>query len=231
MAAIIATALSSCAAMPIQALQVGTAYKYDMLLSVNGHTGTGMLVVPKADPYAFDITAQGDLDLFTLESCHREQDTENAFKQVFLAKNHREYAFTYAPSPTIETEGACPVRLAGYTEKNGQSSWGFVDFEDPETTLPALVQCDGETPYESNGVSVCQSKVGTLQKITFPVRVMVFPDAGCNMPTPADNRSFFYTISKGFCVYSFVEIAPKDKQHRHRLSTYGFEQIILHGKN
>jgi hypothetical protein len=237
--------------MPVQSVLKGVAYKYDMLLNVDGIERVGMLVAPRLKSHSVSIKAQGDLDLLAVESCHREIDTENAGTSSFfgIIKNRREFSFTYTPSPLIETTGACPVRINGFTQEengqsDGQSSWGFIDFDDGDVGdatvfpgdapahLPALMQCDGAPPYKSNGVTVCQSKQGTLQRISFPSRVIVAPDPGCEIPANAfsdDGKSILFPIARGFCVYRFGEVVPKEKRRYHRLTTYGFEQILLHG--
>ncbi len=230
--------LSSCAPMPVQKITPGVAYKYDMGMTVDGVTRQGMLVAANKPSHSILIKAQGALDLLAVETCHREIDTENAATSDFFGiKNDREFSFTYTPSPLIETTGFCPVRINGFTQEensqaDGQSSWGYIDFEDSDTTLPAKMQCDGEKPYDSHGVTVCQAKFGTLQLITFPARVMVSPDPGCELPPMAvDGMSVLFPIKRGFCVYRFGEVVSKDKRRYHRLTTYGFEQIIIHGAN
>ncbi len=233
-AAIVASGLSSCAPMPVQSIVKGVAYKYDMIVTVDGITRTGMLVAPRKDTHQISIKAQGDLDLFTYETCHREIDTENASTPIFIGQNHREYSFTYSPSPLIETTGYCPMKLNGFTnDQDGQSSWGFIDFEDPDTVLPAEMQCDGAPPYGSNGVTICQSKQGTIQRITFPAKVVFTPDPGCEIDpknVSADGKEIVFPIDAGLCVYNFTEVAPLGKQRLHRLTTYGFSQIILHAQ-
>lgn len=243
--------LSACAPMPVQSVVKGVAYKYDMLLNVDGIQRVGMLVATRIPSHSISIKSQGDLDLLSVESCHRETDTENAGTSSFfgIIKNKREFSFTYTPSPLIETTGACPLRINGFTQEensqaDGQTSWGFIDFEDEDDTpenraslnppahMPGLMQCDGKPPYHSNGVTVCESKVGTLQRISFPNRVMVTPDPGCEIPADAfseDRKSILFPIARGFCVYHFGELVPKENRRYHRLTTHGFEQILLHG--
>lgn len=225
-------ALLSCSLNPTQPVRSDVAYKYDMLITVDGITRTGMLVATKKPDHTIFVQSQGDLDLFSVETCHRQMDTENAgTAKWYGGYDKRRLSFVYTPSPLIETDGYCPVRLSGLTEKHGQSSWAFIDFEEPQTVLPAIMQCDGAVPFESNGVTVCQSRWGALQKITFPVKVVVTPPPGCEMVESANKREFLFPISKGFCVYNFTEVAPLEKQRRHRLTTYGFEQILLHGRD
>ena len=224
-------ALFSCATMPIQGVQKGVVYQYDMLLTVDGITRVGMLVAPKASAHSVALKANGDLDLFIFETCHRYRTTENIKTGWWIFADKRNLSFTYTPSPAIETDGYCPARFSGLTEKNGQSSWGFVDFEDTQTKLPAKMQCDGAPPFSSNGVTVCQSKAGTMQKISFPEKVIVTPAQGCEIELDPGQKEFLFTMPKGFCVFNFTEVAPLEKQRRHRLTTHGFEQTILHGRN
>lgn len=198
-------------------------YRRDMDINVNGFKGTGALVVPKAPQYAFEVSARGNLDLFTFESCHREEYKERAGNRGVLS-DKKSVKSVYVPINGVENTGACPVRLGGYEEKKGRHSWAIVDFEDLSTTLPALIKCNG-SEWNSRGVTICQSKEGLLQQIEFPVQVVVNPDPGCEIPKPVDKKTFRFPMRKQECVYNFMEINPPHKEHR--LTTVGYESILI----
>lgn len=219
---------TACAPMPMATTDANTFYKRDMWLSVDGIQREGVLVGARRASHHFDIQAKGKLDLFTLESCHRDISRENA-GQSGLFGDKREVELDYAPVAGLEDTGSCVVRLGGYEKLGGRNSWGFVDFEDPGTTLPADVKCNGEH-FGSNGVTVCQSKQGLLQQIQFPGPVVVTPSTACPLPPSQDGRTFLFPIAARECVYNFLEVVkPGTPARQHRLTTLGYEAILIRG--
>lgn len=214
--------LSACASAPYMEADSKVFYKRDMKLNVNGFKGDGVLVVPKADKYSFDVKAKGDLDLFTMDTCHREETKEDVGEGLF--KDDKRAKFDYKPGNNIESSSACPVRLGGYERANGRHSWAYIDFETDDAKLPALVKCNGNT-YNSRGVTICQSKVGLIQEIIFPEETIVNPAPGCEMPRPADLKTYRFNMSARECVFNFME--KKKPNREHRLSTIGYEAVLL----
>ena len=101
-----------------------------------------------------------------------------------------------------------------------------MDFETPEAKLPAVVSCNG-SEYNSRGVTVCQSKKGLTQLITFPVEVEVDPPGNCPLrktPGKISGKIFKYKIPRGRCVFAFKE---KAGERIHRLTTLGYEDILI----
>lgn len=200
-------------------------YKRDMSIKFEDLKREGTLVLPLRDKYELELKSQGKLDLFTFTTCHRLHTQEDA--GGFWTP--REVRYVYKPDPPMESTYACPIQVAGYAE-TGAHSWGFVDLETKDTVLPAKIKCNGEA-YNSNGVTICQSKMGLLQAIEFDVEVVFSPEAQTiefckNIKfTTKDNKEFIYEIPRRECVYNFME---KNEPHReHRLTTIGFEQIII----
>lgn len=203
-------------------------YKRDMILEVGGVRGEGAIVVPLKSVVPFYVTARGDLNLFTLTTCHREETAEDAgnvtertgwlFKRTITKK--REVKFDFKPT-LIESQGGCPIQLGGYEEQKGRHSWGLVDFETPEATLPAILECNGQV-VSAKGVSVCQSRVGLIQSIKFSVPVKVSPDAECGLGK-TEGDVFEFPIPRGQCVFAFMSADQKI----HRLTTLGYEQVLI----
>lgn len=220
---ILSLLLSSCASQGIQQLNPEIFYKRDMTLNVNGIKGEGTLVIPRYQYYNFDVIAHGDLDLFTLDTCHREIAVSDAGDHGIFG-NKRHVNFNLALDEGIETGSSCPVRMGGYEKIKGRHSWALVDFEDEEDTLPAEIKCNG-VDYSSNGVTVCQSKEYLLQQIIFEVPVVVSPTAACPMPDAPDKKTFTFPIAPKECVYAFTEIAQPHRTHR--LTTLGYAAILL----
>lgn len=203
-------------------------YKRDMILEVGGKKGEGVLVVPLTASIPFHVTARGDLDLFTFTTCHREETAEDAgnvtertgwlFKRTITKK--REVKLDFKPT-LIEGAGGCPVILGGYEEQKGRHSWGLVDFETPEATLPAMLSCNGQV-LSVGGVSICQARQGLIQSIKFSQKVRVSPEPECAIGA-TDGDAFEFPIPKGQCVFAFMAEDGK----LHRLTTLGYEQILI----
>lgn len=218
-------AFTACQSAPSPVPQQNQFYKRDMVIEINGVQSVGAMVVPRASKYAMDIQAKGKLDLFTFQTCHREDTRENAGKSGLFGDKKR-IELNYTPVAGLEDIGSCVVRLGGYEQNGGRHSWAIIDFEDPKTTLPAVMKCNGESK-QTRGVSICQSKEGLTQQIEFPVEVIVSPDPGCVMNRPADLKTYRFNISAKECVFKFMEKAAPNREHR--LTTIGYSEVLVRG--
>lgn len=207
--------LIGCATGTGQRLDPNYFYKRDMGLQVNGKVVRGAMVVPENVGYNFKVTSPGDMDLFTLTTCHREIAHEKVGKKT---------NFRIGRMAGIENKGSCPVRLAGYDKDRGKHSWGFVDFRSHNETLWAFLKCNGSV-RSAQGVSVCQSRAGLIQEIRFPVPVDYVENKQCPDMKSEDGKTFQYKMPKGLCVYAFKEKGPKGRNHRH--TTLGYERILI----
>ena len=216
---------------PNQILDPALIYKRDMILEINGKVGVGTLVVPLADKYDVEVVSSGALDMFTVETCHRSWEKQKAWnvveKKSFLfwsrkIEKKNEVKFEYSPSKKFEAYEYCPMRLGGYEIEMGRNSWAFIDFETPDAKLPAIIKCDGHV-YNSNGVSICQSRKGLIQSIEFDNEVVVLPEPGCEIETDS-GKIFEYQINPGRCVYAFKQ---KNGDLVHRLTTIGYEGVLI----
>lgn len=212
--AFLAWVLSSCTDVD-QKLDPEIFYKRDMEISVNGHKITGAGVVPRSGQYEIKGVAKGTLDLFTLTTCHREI-TREGLDEEFSEKLY--------PVRGLEDAGGCSLQLGGYERKRGRHSWGFVDFEDAQATLPATLKCNGDV-RRNNGVSVCQSRAGLIESIEFDAPVRVRPDPECPIPDSANKKTFVFPLPPKACVFAFREIDPPNRVHR--LTTLGYDGILI----
>ncbi len=193
-----------------------------MKIKVNGHKGVGTLVVPATGVFNFEIEARGKLDAFVYSNCQRHIYQEEAWGEGWFDSAYKtkiEYI------PNAKERGHCPLNFEGYEKKKGRHSWALVDIEDGSANLPALIYCNGST-YNSRGVTVCQSKAGLRQHISFTEEVNVVPPPGCGQLTTKNSKDFDISLGRGECVYIFQE-KKKDSNKHHRLTTYGYDEIIL----
>lgn len=197
-------------------------YKRDAVIKYAGKRFVGVAILPKAAKYDLEFNFAGDLALFSLRTCHREITQEEFGTGGIFDRKKNYVQFQYEPQPSIEAGTYCPVEVGGFDE-TGRHGWGFIDFEDDNNKLGALVQCNGFRQIY-NGVSVCQSSEGLLQRITFatPVR---FSPSECLSPETDDNKTFTIPAPTGRCVYVFKEL--EGEKRFHRLTLIGYQSILV----
>ncbi len=197
-------------------------YKKDMKLSSNGFKGIGTLVLPKATDYKMDFESYGTLDLFTFSTCHREISIEEAGERGIFG-NKKKTKLTYSPN-SMELV-ACPIDIGGYDADKGRHSWAFIAIETDKHTLPANVQCNGDT-YNSRGTTICQARAGLVQSISFENEVVFVLDKSCSdLKYTYENKTLTFTMNKGPCVNYFKEIKAPNRIHE--LTTFGYEKILI----
>ena len=123
----------------------------------------------------------------------------------------------------IEKNRYCPVLMVGVERIGGRHSFGFVDFISKNETLPATLYCNGEK-IKVGGVSICATKQGLKQKISFVNTVSVVEKKGCFKMQTADNKNFFWETTLRECPYPFVD---NKTGAVHRLTTIGHESILI----
>lgn len=221
--------LVSCSSDQMPTVKTDVVYKKDMAIKYDGVSYVGVAVLPESSSYDIHIIAKGDLDLFTFTNCHRDENSENAWNVTETSRNFifkkttslkKEIKLTFKPTP-LEKDGVCPVFIGGFEEEKGRHSWGLIDFEDANHKLIGSMECNGEL-NTSTGVSICQSRAGLIQRITFGVKVRVLPEAECDLGK-TEGESFEFGIKKGQCVYAFMS----DSGALHRLTTFGYEQVLI----
>lgn len=201
-------------------------YRYDMKLSVNGITGSGVLVVRKAPKYDIEIESKEAMDLLTVRSCHREMVLENVNERYGLfGTKRRNGKVSFTPQSLEDID--CPIDLTGYSKVTGKHSFGFIDYENDEDKLPATLKCDGSV-YQALGVSACGARFGLIQQIEFQNPVVVQPDPSCPLADSSARmiaKEFTFPVIKGICTYIFQE--EKGEKKTHRLTTIGYEEILV----
>lgn len=193
-----------------QKLNTATNYEKDISFWVNGKAIKGVGSVPLSLSYEIEIKYTfGKINVLTLETCHRNITLENQGNKT---------SYTFTPSD-IEKKDSCPLDIGIYDLK-GRDGWGFLQFEREEATLVAGIQCNGDY-WKAKGVSICQSKVGTLQKIGFDVPVKAANDDGCKL-TQAGNE-FTYEVKNGYCFLEFEDAQGNFHEH----TIFGYQTFII----
>lgn len=200
----------------VQNLTTQIAYQKDLELTVNGEAFKGAALPIISDKYKIIIDSETNLDLLTLESCHRHISIQNAFNKKRIIKNKKKYIYNFIPS---KIERDCFLEITSLSKKDAHS-FGLIVFNSERFVLPSIVHCNGDK-MSYKGTSICQSKKGLEQKIIFNKRTTV--EGTCpSVDINKDGKEYKIVMKKDYCIFIF-----RDKFHYHRLYTFGYEQIIL----
>lgn len=197
------------------AIPDSTEFKKTMKIKVNGKSGRGMLVVDKASKYKIKIDLGSRSELVKLSSCHREYTVEKSGWS-----GRREHTFEYTPVEEIELNGFCPIFIGSF-DKSGGHEWAMIEIRN--RSMKAISTCNGVRKTEA-GVSLCQSRAGLLQMISFPDKVRYESTDGCGLVSSSDGMTYQYEIPKGVCSIAFYH--PRSKVF-HRLTTFGYNEYII----
>lgn len=217
----------SCATVH-QELDPKIYYKRDMKIYHKKKKRIGTFVLPQRSEYNLTFKSHGKLDLFTFTTCHREITQEHASSKGIFS-NKKKFSLKYRPQKDIEALYSCAIKVAGFDIK-GKHSFAFLDIETPDAKLPALIKCNGSA-YNSNGVTVCQSREGLEQSIEFPGEVVFMPEKATRKECKEiiykiqEKKKIIYNTPNRECTYIFIEV--KEPHREHRLNTIGYEQILI----
>jgi hypothetical protein len=206
-----------------ESLRDTTFYKRDISFRVNGVTYKGAAVVPEAPRYVIEGEVRGGFDFLIVRSCHREYTAENE-------GDH--FKYVYVPRPGLEDNRACPIDVRGAERVKGRHSFGLVDFQNKRDVLEADLECNGEKTVFP-GTSACQSPMGLIQKIRFPVPVIAQGESlevtagsdACPMTEPKDRLTYEFKTPYKRCQYVFMEVSAPHRTHR--MTTLGYEQSVI----
>ncbi len=213
--------LTSCASTN-QVLEQGVFYKRDVGIEVNGRTYEGVVVVPKASKYSLTMRPKGKLDLVLLRTCHREYTGEK-LSPGFLGMGGGAFRYEYVPDPGLEDVRVCPLRVEVYESEKGRHSWSLIDFEHPDYAIKYTLHCNGSVS-SPNGVGVCQTKAGLLQRLAFeePIRFAPPEPVGCALPMKK-NGAYEFAATLGECLYHFQTWDGR----LGRLTVVGYEGVLV----
>lgn len=206
---------SSCAKIQLKP-EINKNYKMDIGIKTKDREGSGMLVLQSKPIHQIEFEAEEKIGFISFRTCSREITAEDP--RVGLSR--KKYAITYKPNE-IELEDNCPVLLSAFNDTRLYSV-GFIDFQGINTTLSALSICGGKTE-QNIGVSVCQERVSSIERIKFDTEVLTSPDPGCELESGNKGKEFTYKVKPGFCTHAFM---TTERPYRvHRLTVFGYEDI------
>lgn len=185
-------------------------YRKDLVFSHNGTTHKGILVADNESSYHFRLLLPYKPRLVKVHSCHRELVFRNPGKYLDI---------DYRPETGIEDAiDPCFLEFASFSE-DATNQTALIDFHRGEK-LAATLTCNGEKRL-NEGVSICQSRMGLLQRIEFQTPVRAEALEGCTKLDQKKIQTFILPISPGLCLYYFF-----DGKDYHKLVTIGYDDIV-----
>lgn len=191
-------------------------YRAEMVLNMNGKAYKGLAITKIAGPLAIQITSPITLNRVELSTCSRHEVIRNIDKGWF-DKVSNVMVYNYQPT-AYELEGHCPLLIQAFNDQV-QKAWGMVFFQSDQF-LQAHVDCNGEGWTTLSGITVCQTKAGLEQQLSFakPVKFEATPQ--CTIQS-TDQKNFQVRSSVGWCKATF-----SDGVNFHDLVQLGYNQVI-----
>lgn len=224
--------LNACAISPVNTSAPAAppaVNKFDMYGTINGEAFNGVGVIPAATSYDMVISSRSDINMLTVQTCHRNFLADDVITQGWIKKN-KTYEYKWTPAPGIEDDGSCIIRIGSYNKSvGGTNAWAVIDIQTPDMTLPAMNECDG-VQTQTQGVSMCQTLKGLIERLTFAVPVKIDTaaiPAGCAGTLSANGMVWEYQMGQGECVVIFDTIEAPHVMHRH--TTEGYNNVIYRG--
>lgn len=206
-------------------------YRADLLITVDGKTFDGVGVTLAQDETYLQISSLINLDRVEIETCSRQDVCQNgkncasSFYSVetgWFGSPGKRMIYHYVPN-AIEKQGKCPIYVKVF-DKQALAAWGFVAFRNGvEENLSAHFACNG-IGWTFAGHSMCQTKAGLIQEISFEQDIDDFDvDESCNV-TKVDNRNFRLRPDRGLCTGMF-----HSKGKYHALELIAYKTVLVRG--
>lgn len=232
-----AMALSGCSALPgfFSTIFGGSTelstrtpiyvYRADLILTIDGAWFDGVGVTILDGEKIITIDSQINLDRIEVETCARQEVCQNnkycssnfSVQNDWWGNPGRHATYTFTPSDVEKTE-SCPLHIKVY-DKKVLAAWGFIAFRNGES-LPGHFTCNGEGVTYA-GHSVCQTKAGLIQRLTFLSPIEDFDaDKECNLKK-LDEKTFEIRPSLGLCTAKFYS-----EKKWHGLDIIGYDEVI-----
>lgn len=202
----------------------------------------GSGVVPQRSQYNIELAPRNEdnIDKLVFATCHRAKPfymeelpkVDLPFFGQFFGKKKRGVKYDYIPDPVLEATGDCDLYIYALDQESEDHAWAVMRTEHPKYQLPATVFCDGDLGKDHKGVSVCEGRIGTTQRIVYPEAVRIGwsavenPIVGsaevmCPEPTRLDSGHYEIDVSLGACLY----IAETRGGRAHSLLLFGWERF------
>lgn len=230
--AILALAIVSCST-PGMILDPDIQHKKDLAFCVKDvacFKGAG--VVPSAPEYKLEIGPRNEdnIDRIVFASCHRTNPFYNEelpkvdlpFFGAFFGKKKRGISWDYRPTPGLEDTGDCDLYIYALDFESEDHAWAIMRTEHFKYKLEAILFCNGDGGKDYNGVSVCDAKAGTFQRMEFVGPVNIKTSKSCPMPEKMSEGIYQIKIQKGKCPYLITSLLSKEK---HSMLLFGWESF------
>lgn len=183
-------------------------YKRSLKFKIDDKTYYGVASVKLKKKHEIKIYSKNRGELFRLSTCHRDFQKEDP---------KRKFEYDYSPTK-IESDAPCPLDIVVFDDKRAHE-WAYIDFVTNEK-LVSTVHCNGKVKTNS-GTSLCQSKIGLLQLVSFerPVKYK----SKCLELKSKDSKNFYYNAIKGKCLVVFYN----EKKEYHRFISLGYSKILF----
>lgn len=180
----------------------------------------GGTVIPQSDIYKISVFPEGNADLLSVTSCHREMRTQDPDKEGF----RKGYAFEIKPVPELESGRACPIEVGVYEKKKGRNGWATIAIENKKYNLSVDTKCNGALKSQG-GVSFCQSRKGLIQEYVFNRQVEAVYTSGCEVGDGKPAYIYTFLMPRGPCTVYFVD--SKNEAQIHQANLYGYDEILM----
>lgn len=186
-------------------------YEADLFGTFDGYGFKGVGVGIPATSHDIKINSPTDVNVMTIQTCHRFEHYEDVIKTGWFQPN-RGFEYIYNEAPGIEDNGTCILRLGAFSKEVGAGeAYGILIFHNSKYNLPAENICNG-VDGGANGTSICQTQSGLLERIKFSSEVTVARpktdgtglDGQCQGKF-IDPTTFEYIMPLGECVIEFME--------------------------
>jgi uncharacterized protein YceK len=196
-------------------------YKLDLFMKNKEYSATGMMVLPKKDLYSIIFESEGKMDYFTFKTCSRETVIIDGRRLL----NRKEVQINYRPNE-IEKSMMCAAQVYAVS-KDMTTMSGYIDFENDVDKASAILTC-GEDTQKTYGTSVCQGRIGLIERIDFEDEMIVSPDEGCKNIRSENGtwqgKGFTINIERDYCIFVFMQKNPP--HNTHKLTTFGYDEIL-----
>ena len=217
--------LISCATTPNQTLSPAVYYKNDICFWHLGEKFCGVGVIPESEEMYLTLDTHNDIRTLMMTTCHREVDTNDPDKGL----RRKNGIVTVEITPTLEKGRACPYYFAAFNDK-GKHAWGTIAIKSDKYSLKAIHECNGKT-LDVEGVSICQSKEGLIERITFEEDVLITKPINGPAEREEDcpvlnvnGNVVEYVNPNRECLYGFI---GKSSKKMFQLYTIGYEEIVV----